>query len=150
MGTPDRGTRPGGFGQGLMAGGTGQGRVGGGKEEGEERGREGELTSWLDDRWQPLTGIPPRARGGGREGEGSCCMGKENEREREGWGAHGGRTAPGARLGRGSGRQPTARSRLPLTEFKSRIKNRNKTNARLDTTSYKRNMLRHDAITMST
>jgi hypothetical protein len=36
----------------------------GGRRErrGEERGIEGELTSGLDDRRQPLTGIPPRAR----------------------------------------------------------------------------------------
>jgi hypothetical protein len=34
-------------------------------EEGEKKGK-GKLTSGLDDRWQPLTVIPPRARGGGR------------------------------------------------------------------------------------
>jgi hypothetical protein len=36
---------------------------------GEERGREGELTLGLDDRRQPLTGIPPRATGDGRQVE---------------------------------------------------------------------------------
>jgi hypothetical protein len=43
-------------------------------EEGEKRG-EGKLTSGLDERQQPLTGIQPRARRGGREG--SCCAGKK-------------------------------------------------------------------------
>jgi hypothetical protein len=38
--------------------------VEGGRRErrGEERGRERELTSGLDDRQQPFIGIPPRAR----------------------------------------------------------------------------------------
>jgi hypothetical protein len=43
------------------------GRERGGRREG--RGREGDLTSGLDDRRQALTGIPPRARGYGREVE---------------------------------------------------------------------------------
>jgi hypothetical protein len=59
-------------------------------------------------------------------------------RERERGRASGGRGAPGAgsgqaapraRLGRRPGRQPTARTRLLLIEFKSRIKNQNETNA---------------------
>jgi hypothetical protein len=60
------------------------------ERRGEERGIEGELTSGLDDRRQLLTGIPPRARGGGKEGEGSCYVGKENEREKgRTWGERG-------------------------------------------------------------
>jgi hypothetical protein len=50
----------------------------------------------------------------------------------------------------GLGQQPTARSRVPLIEIKSRIKNQNETNTRSDTTSDKINTLRHDATTMST
>ena len=46
--------------------------------------------------------------------------------------------APRAELGRGPGRQPTARSCLPLTEFKSRIENQNETNTQVDTTSNKK------------
>jgi hypothetical protein len=65
-------------------------------------------------------------------------------------GAWSGWAAPWVGLGRGPGRQPTAHARLSLIEFKSRIKNQNGTNARLDTTSDKINMLRHDATTMST
>jgi hypothetical protein len=89
----------------------------GGRERGEERGREGELTSGLDDRQQPLTGIPPRARGDGREVE-------EREREVAAWekkmrerGAHMGGRAPGVgpgQVGLGSGpdREPTPRTNL--------------------------------------
>jgi hypothetical protein len=129
-GWPDRGLARGGLGRGARAGtdrGHSRGqtgmRAGEGGRRGDDRGREGELTSGLDDRWQPLTGIPPRARGGGREGEGSCCAGKENERER-GVGARLGRVGPGqavprAGLARGLGRQPTARTLLPLIKFKS-------------------------------
>jgi hypothetical protein len=58
----------------------------GGEAGKRERGREGKLTSGLDDRRQLLTGIPPRARGGGREGEGSCCAGKEKCVREKGWG----------------------------------------------------------------
>jgi hypothetical protein len=61
-----------------------------GRREGERRG-EGELTSGSDDRRQPSTGSHPGQSGwerGGREGEGSCCAGNENEIERGG--AHGG------------------------------------------------------------
>jgi hypothetical protein len=124
------------------------------ERRGEERGIEGDLTSGLDDWRQPLTGIPPRARGGGREVE-------KREREVATWekkmkerrDAHGGRGArlgeagsgqvtPRARLGRGPGRQPTTRTRLPIIEFKSRIENQNETNEQLDTTLDKRNMLR--------
>jgi hypothetical protein len=65
-------------------------------------------------------------------------------RARSGW------ATPWVGLGRRPGRQPTAHARLPLIEFKSRIENQNGTNARLDTTSDKINMLRHDATTMST
>jgi hypothetical protein len=85
---------------------------------------------------------------------------RKNERER-GWGRARGEgarlgrvgsdwAAPRAVLGRGSDRQPTARACLPLIKFKLQIENRNETNARLDTTSDKINMLRHDATTMST
>jgi hypothetical protein len=56
------------------------------------------------------------------------------------------RTEPGWAtpwVGRGPrlGRQPTARTLLPLITFKSRTENRNDTNARLYTTSDKINML---------
>ena len=67
-----------------------------------ERGREGKLTLGLDDWRQQLTGIPPRARGGGRRwkvGRGKLLCGKGKMRGRGGGGAHGG-GAPGARLGR--------------------------------------------------
>jgi hypothetical protein len=49
-------------------------------EDGEKRG-ERKLTSGLNNRWQPLTGIQPRARRGGREG--GCCVKKK---EWGGWG----------------------------------------------------------------
>jgi hypothetical protein len=96
--------RPRTSGRGARSGGR---REGGAGEGGwRERRGEGELTSKLDDRWQPLTGIPPRARGDGREGEGSCCAVKENERERGGGTRMGGR-APGA--------GPETHSTHPLT-----------------------------------
>jgi hypothetical protein len=82
--------------RGAATGVTPGGREGGGREE--ERGREGELTSRLNDRRQPLIGIPPRARGGGgrwkREREGSCCAEKRNERERGHMGEKGARGTP--------------------------------------------------------
>jgi hypothetical protein len=59
--------------------------------------------------------ITPRARRrerGGREGEGSCCAGNENEIERRGermgvWGSQG--------SGRGPGQKPTARTTTNVT-----------------------------------
>jgi hypothetical protein len=77
--------------------------------EGEEREREGELTSRLDNRQQPLTGIPPRARGDGREVEERDVATRDKEmRER---GAHiWGERAPGSC--HGPGREPAARTYL--------------------------------------
>ena len=74
------------------------GREGGRREE--ERGTKRKLTSGLDDRRQPLTGIPPRARGGGGEVEERkrevAAWEKKNEKER-GWGrTWGERVARGA------------------------------------------------------
>jgi hypothetical protein len=80
-------------GQGRATWGPGRGARGGGWEEGEERGREGELTSGLDDWRQPLTGIPPSARGGGREVE-------ERKREVVAWEKKM-REGVGARMGGG-------------------------------------------------
>jgi hypothetical protein len=71
----------------------------------------------FDDRRQPSTGShlgQGRWKRGGGEGEGSCCAGKENERERGGartWGEEG---VPGERA-RGLGR---AGSPLPALNSK--------------------------------
>jgi hypothetical protein len=97
------------------------------------------------------------------EGEGSCCAGDPNEREREGRGAHGGVWAPGARrpgragpaelgwtkLGwaeplRGS---KTHDERGPLNGIKSRTEIRNGTRRTL--IIRQRNALRHDATPMT-
>jgi hypothetical protein len=71
---PGRAGRASGTGQGARQGLTGAASREREGEEGEKRG-EGKLTSGLDERQQPLTGIQPRARRGGREG--SCCAGKK-------------------------------------------------------------------------
>jgi hypothetical protein len=105
-GGPHAGGRIGGaaeWGRGARgAGGPGHARVREGGGRGEERAKEGKLTSRLDDRRQPLTRIPPRARGGGekwKRGRGKLLCGKGKMRGRGGGGVHGG-GAPGARLGR--------------------------------------------------
>jgi hypothetical protein len=57
--------------------GSAQGGEKGGR--GEEKGSEGELTLGFDDRRQPSTGShlgQGRWNRGGREGEGSCCVGE--------------------------------------------------------------------------
>jgi hypothetical protein len=74
---------------GTPPGGAIQGPHEGGREEGE--GKRGDLTSRLDDRRQPLTGIPPRARGGGerwKRGRGKLLRGKREmgERVARAWG----------------------------------------------------------------
>jgi hypothetical protein len=163
------GTQPGeahglGRGQGRRAAGggawpgkvRGQGESAGGGRKRERRGGErGEAHLGARRSWQPSTGLhlgQRRWKRGGREGEGNCCAGNENEIERgkgRAWGEVG---APGAGLGhgpdRGPGRKPTAHTTT------NRKKNANKKpkrdGARLNTTSDKRNMLRHDATTMST
>jgi hypothetical protein len=85
---------------GVAGGATRRDREG---EEGEKRG-EGKLTSGLNDRWQPLTGIPPRARGGGerwKRGREKLLCGKGKMRGRGVGACMGGRGAKGApRLGR--------------------------------------------------
>jgi hypothetical protein len=71
--------------------------------------------------------------------------------EAQGGGAPGpGRVGPRAGPDHGSGRAGNPLLARPLIEIKSRIENRNETDARLDTTSDKRNMFRHDATLMST
>jgi hypothetical protein len=62
-----------------------------------------------------------------------------------GWAGSGTRVA-----GRAAGQTENPLCARPLIERKTRIENRNETNTRLNTTSDKRNMLRHDATTMST
>jgi hypothetical protein len=91
---------------------------------------------------------------GGRKGEGVAA--RENQmREIEGGGggvpgAHG-RTGPGrAGLGHGPGRKPTTHTTTDRNPFANRNPKRGETDARLNTTSDKRNMLRHDATPMST
>jgi hypothetical protein len=78
-------------------------------------------------------------------GRGSCCAGNKNEIERGRarggrWGARGTRQGPGwvrsrARPSRGPSRKPL--HARPLIGIKSRIENRNETDARSDTTSDK-------------
>jgi hypothetical protein len=74
------------------AGGAGGGAAGGAArreregEEGKNRG-EGKLTSGLDDRRQPLTGIQPRVRGGRerwKRGRGRLLYGKVRMRGGDG------------------------------------------------------------------
>jgi hypothetical protein len=61
-----------------------------------------------------------------------------------------GRARSGRRPGRIVGQAENPLHARPLIESKSRIENRNETDTRLNTTSDKRNMLRHDATAMST
>jgi hypothetical protein len=87
-------------------------------------------------------------------------MGKLNEGkgEREGvhaWGEAGargqGRAGLGqAGLGRVAGRNPTARTTRDRNPIANRNPKRDEVNTRLNTTSDKRNMLRHDATPMTT
>jgi hypothetical protein len=69
-------------------------------------------------------------------------------------GAHGprpGRAGPGrAGLGRTMGQNPAARTTIDRKPNAKRNPQRDKTNARLNTISNKRNMLRHDATPMTT
>jgi hypothetical protein len=66
--------------------------------------------------------------------------------------------APGARragldragLGRGPGQKPTTHATTDRTPIVNRNPKRDETNTRLNTTSDKRNMLRHDATLMTT
>ena len=64
----------------------------------------------------------------------------------------GGEAPGGAWVGPGqtAGRAGNPLLARPLIEIKSRTENRNEMDARLNTTSDKRNMLRHDATPMST
>jgi hypothetical protein len=75
-----------------------------------------------------------RRERGGRMGEG---QGRQGARARAGWaGSHRGAKNP--------------RHAQPPIGIRSRTEIRNETNTRLNTTSNKRNMLRHDATLMST
>jgi hypothetical protein len=75
-----------------------------------------------------------------------------------GWGARGarGRARPGragsgrARLGRRPVRKPTTHTTTDRNPIANRNLKRGETDARLNTTSDKRKMLRHDATPMST
>jgi hypothetical protein len=131
------GARPGGQQGRAMKGGGGRGE---GKREGGGSSPRGSMIAATVHR------ITPRERRWKR-GRGSGYSGKENERERRG-GVHGG--ALGAGTGRVASQAKNPLHARPLIRIKSRIKNRNETDARSDTTSDKRNMLRHDATTMST
>jgi hypothetical protein len=103
--------------------------------------------------------ITPRAKEveerwerGEREIGGGCCAGKTNDIEREGRGVHGGWGARGARPGpgRGPGQRPTTHATTYRKPPTNRNPKRDETNTRLNMTSEKRNMLRHDASPMST
>jgi hypothetical protein len=134
-----------------------------GRRKGRERGK-GELTLGIQNPAIIVTGSP-RARGGGererwKRGRGNCCTGKTNERKGErghgGREGHQGRTGPGwARsgrvgLGRGPGPKPTTHTTTNRKPITNRNPKRGETDARLNTTSDKREMLRHDATLMST
>jgi hypothetical protein len=64
-------------------------------------------------------------------------------------GARGARSGR-AGLGRGPGRKPTTHTTIDQNPIANRNPKRGETNARLNTTSDKRKMLRHDATLMST
>jgi hypothetical protein len=66
------------------------------------------------------------------------------------WGALGRAGLGRAGLGRGPGRKPTTHTTTDRNPIANRNPKRGETNARLNTTSDKRNMLRHDATLMST
>jgi hypothetical protein len=81
---------------------------------------------------------------------------RERERWAWGWGARGARPGLGwaalgwAVLGRGPGRKPTTHATTDRNPIANRNPKRGETDARLNTTSDKRKMLRHDATPMST
>jgi hypothetical protein len=134
----------------------------GGKREWREREREGE-------RWRAHLGDPnpavivtesPRDKGKReRWKRGSCCAGKLNEGKGEkrgarAWGGSGARGKPvgpdWAGLGRGPGQKPTTHMTIDRNPITNQNLKRDETNIRLNTTSDKRNMPRHDATPMST
>jgi hypothetical protein len=139
--------------QGAAGKGRAQGRGEG--REGRERGGGGEAHLRIRRSAATIYRITPRAKEveeRWKRGRGSCCVGKENEIERGGawgrWGRQG--RAPRTGSGRVAGWAENPLRARPLIGIKSRIENRNETDARLSTTSDKRNILRHDATTMST
>jgi hypothetical protein len=79
---------------------------------------------------------------------------RENQmRDRKVWGARGraGRARLGrAGLGRGPGQKPTTHTTTDQNPIANQKPKRGKTDTRLNTTSDKRKMLRHDATPMST
>jgi hypothetical protein len=135
----------------------GQGRAQGRERGGRERERRWEGSS----PWDPKTGNnrPPDHTKGievGVRWKRELLRGKQNEREGGGaWGCggHQGRVAKGrAGLGGVTCRDGNPLHARPLIGIQLRMKNpkRCETDARLNTTSDKRNMLRHDATPMST
>jgi hypothetical protein len=81
---------------------------------------------------------------------------RERERWAWGWGARGARPGLGwaalgwVVLGRGPGHKPTTHATTDRNPIANRNPKRGETDARLNTTSDKRKMLRHDATPMST
>jgi hypothetical protein len=91
-----------------------------------------------------------------KERERELLRGKQNEREGVGaggcWGRQGHATKGQAGLGRVAGQDGNPLHARPLIGIQLQMENskRGETDARLNTTSDKRNMLRHDATPMST
>jgi hypothetical protein len=160
---PSRGTQGGRAGGARGAGGAAwgrrKGRGGRERERGEGRGAhlgDPNLTITFTESLRAQWG---RERGGG-EGEEVVVREKSNERDRE-EGAHrgegrGARPGPGqarsgwAGLGRVAGQNPATRTTTYQNPIANRNPKRDEANTRLNTTSDKRNMLRHDAASMTT
>jgi hypothetical protein len=168
LGPPEReGARPQGP-QDTRAQGKREGRAG--REKGRQRGREreGRRAHLGVQIWRSPSPKPRAQRGTeGDGGEDVAAREKLNEgKGREGRGhAHGeGQGAKGTRaragpswarpgrvgLGRVAGQNPTTRTTTDRSPITNRNPKQDEANTRLNTTSEKRNMLRHDATPMST
>jgi hypothetical protein len=146
-----RGGGGGGEGGGGVArrGGEGEGK----RERETERERGGELTSGPksgDHRLQNLGHHEERERGGGEEVAARENQMRERER-REGTRRGDMGTGPDwAGLGRGPGQKPTTHATTDRTPIANQNPKRDEMNTRLNTTSYKKKMLQHDATPMTT
>jgi hypothetical protein len=90
---------------------------------------------------------------GGRKGEGEGVAAWENQMREGGGGTWGGCGAPGAGSAGwfvGLGRKHITYTTTDRNQIANRNPKRGETDARLDTTSDKRKMLRHDATPIST
>jgi hypothetical protein len=87
-------------------------------------------------------------------GERELCVGKSNERKgergRQGCAGQGRAELGQAGTGRVAGRNPTTRTTTDRNPIANRNPKRDEANTRLNTTSDKEKLLRHDATSMST